>query len=154
MSATLIRKGLDFMSGDVRVSGKGKGRKKAIPGHSSGADRLRLVNTNKKGIKKQLERIQGQGKKMNKATVKGKVVKSALEEYWKKRAADHTEENLRYMLGSKFLTEGSVTQKVLMYSQGRKAKDRPEKKEVKKEEKSIFTESEFRNFEKEYFGMP
>uniref|UniRef100_UPI00398F5075 active regulator of SIRT1 n=1 Tax=Pristiophorus japonicus TaxID=55135 RepID=UPI00398F5075 len=149
MSAALIRKGLDLMSEDVRE--KGQGRKKTVPGRSSGADRLCLVNTNKKGIRRQLERIHGQRKK-NKATVKGKVVKSALEEYWKKKAVDHTEANLKYMLGSTFLTESSVTRKVLAHSRGRKAKDLPEKKQVKKEEKSVFSESEFRKFEREYFG--
>ncbi|XP_067830314.1 ribosomal protein S19 binding protein 1 [Heptranchias perlo] len=151
MSAALIRKGLDLdlMSEDVR--GKRQGRKQAIPGSSSGTDRVGLVNTNKKGIRKQLQRIHGQ-RKTNKATVKGKIVKSALEEFWKKKAADHTEENLKYMLGSKFLTESSVTQRVLTHSRGRKAKDRPEKKKVKKEVKSVFSESEFRKFEREYFG--
>ncbi|XP_067875621.1 ribosomal protein S19 binding protein 1 [Heterodontus francisci] len=149
MSTALIRKGLDLMSEDVRA--KRQSRKKVIPGCSSGADRLRLVNTNKKGRKKQLERTHGQGKK-NKATVKDKVVKSALEEYWKKKAVDHTEENLQYMLGCKYLTESSITQKVLTHSQGRKAKDRPKEKEVRKEEKSVFSESEFRKFEREYFG--
>ncbi|XP_038639371.1 ribosomal protein S19 binding protein 1 [Scyliorhinus canicula] len=138
MSAALLRKGLDLLSADVRD--KGESGKRVTPGLS-------------KGAKKRLERIQRQGKK-NKATVKDKVFKSALDEYWKKKAADHTEENLQYMLGSKFLTEDSVTQKVLAYNQGRKAKDRPETEEAKKEEKSVFTESEFRKFEREYFGAP
>ncbi|XP_020375101.1 ribosomal protein S19 binding protein 1 isoform X2 [Rhincodon typus] len=151
MSAALVRKGLELMSQDLRDKGRSR---KAIPRHTSSADRLHLVNTNKKGTKKQLKSLQGQGKNKSKATVKGKVVKSALEEYWKKKAADHTEENLQYMLGARFLTESKVTKKVLNYSQGRKAKDRPEEKEVKKEEKSIFTESDFRKFEREYFGAP
>ncbi|GCC32022.1 hypothetical protein chiPu_0010482 [Chiloscyllium punctatum] len=78
--------------------------------------------------------------------------RSMRQEYRKKKAADHTEENLQYMLGARFLTESNVTKQILNYSQGRKAKDRPEKKEVKKERKSVFTESDFRKFEREYFG--
>ncbi|XP_060705292.1 ribosomal protein S19 binding protein 1 [Hemiscyllium ocellatum] len=149
MSAALVRRGLELMSQDLRDKGRSR---KAIPTHTSGADHLHQVNANKKGTKKHLKSLQGQGKNKNKATVKGKVIKSALEEYQKKKAADHTEENLQYMLGARFLTESKVTQQVLNYSQGRKAKDRPEKKEVKKERKSVFTESDFRKFEREYFG--
>ncbi|XP_051899087.1 ribosomal protein S19 binding protein 1 [Pristis pectinata] len=146
MSAALVRKGLDLMSEDVTVQGQSR---KTNRGHAADADRL--VNTSKKERRKQLERIRRQQGR-NKATVKGKIVKSALEEYRKNRAADHTEENLQYMLGSKFLTESSVTEKVLTYNQGRKAKDRPKEKKVKKEETSIFSESDFKKFQREYFG--
>ncbi|XP_059809517.1 ribosomal protein S19 binding protein 1 [Hypanus sabinus] len=145
MSAALLRKGLDLMSEDVRGQGKKMNR-----GHSSDAGRL--LNTSKKGRRKELERIRRQREK-NKATVKGKVVKSALEEYRKTRAADHTEANLQYMLGSQFLTESSVTEKVETYNRGRKAKDRPKEKKVKKkEETSIFSENDFAKFQREYFG--
>ncbi|XP_032869215.1 active regulator of SIRT1 isoform X1 [Amblyraja radiata] len=149
MSAALLRKGLNLMSGDVKACCVPVQGRKANRGQPSAADRL--ANTTKKGRMKQLERIRRQ-LETNKATVKGKIVKSALEEYKKNKAADHTEENLRYLLGSKQLTESSITQKVEMYSRGRKAKDRPKLKKVKKEETRIFSERDFKKFEREYFG--
>ncbi|XP_078094545.1 active regulator of SIRT1 [Mustelus asterias] len=123
MSTALLRKGLDLMSADVR-------EKRQVGKNFTDQYSWKLYS----------------------ASELMRVFFASTEEYWKKKAADHTEENLQYMLGSKFLTEDSVTQKVLMHSQGRKAKDRLEKEEVKKEEKSVFTDSEFRKFEREYFG--
>lgn len=45
--------------------------------------------------------------------------------------------------------------KVLAQNRGRKSKDQPPKKAVKKKpEGTVFTEEDFRRFEREYFGRP
>ncbi|KFP76711.1 Active regulator of SIRT1, partial [Apaloderma vittatum] len=91
----------------------------------------------------------------NKATVKGRVVKSAIEEYHKKKAADHLRENLQYMLKSRFVANKAITEQVLAQNRGRKSKDQPPKKAAKKKpEGTVFTEEDFRKFEREYFGRP
>ncbi|XP_069763947.1 active regulator of SIRT1 [Narcine bancroftii] len=147
MSAALVRKALDLLREDVR----GKSKKTSQRYQSGGADCL--ANTSKRGRRKALEKIRRQQEK-NKATVKGKIVKSALEEYRKNSAAvDHTEENLWYLLGCKYRLNNQVTEKVVEYSRGRKAKDRPKVKKVKKEEKSAFSERDFKKFAREYFGQ-
>ncbi|KFQ34264.1 Active regulator of SIRT1, partial [Mesitornis unicolor] len=91
----------------------------------------------------------------NKATVKGRVVKSAIEEYHKKKAVNHLRANLKYMLKGRFVANKAVTEQVLAQNRGRKAKDQPPKKAVKKKpEGTVFTEEDFRKFEREYFGRP
>ncbi|KGL81089.1 Active regulator of SIRT1, partial [Tinamus guttatus] len=89
----------------------------------------------------------------SKATVKGRAVKSAIEEYRKKKAVDHLKTNLLYMTKGRYIADKAVTQQVLAQNSGRKSKDRPpEKKEKKKSEGTVFTEEDFRKFEREYFG--
>lgn len=45
--------------------------------------------------------------------------------------------------------------KVLAQNRGRKSKDQPPKKAAKKKpEGTVFTEEDFRKFEREYFGRP
>lgn len=44
--------------------------------------------------------------------------------------------------------------KVLTQNRGRKSKDRPAEKKEKKPEGTVFTEEDFRKFEREYFGIP
>ncbi|NWI59841.1 AROS regulator, partial [Calyptomena viridis] len=91
----------------------------------------------------------------NKATIKGRVVKSAIEEYHKKKPVDHLRENLRYMLKGRLVADKAITEKVLAQNRGRKSKDQPpEKAEKKKPEGTVFTEEDFRKFEREYFGIP
>ncbi|KAM7127267.1 LOW QUALITY PROTEIN: active regulator of SIRT1 [Ciconia maguari] len=92
----------------------------------------------------------------NKATVKGRVVKSAIEEYHKKAAVNHLRANLQYMLKRQFVCKTKPSQnKVLAQNRGRKSKDQPPKKAAKKKpEGTVFTEEDFRKFEREYFGRP
>ncbi|XP_010134041.1 PREDICTED: active regulator of SIRT1, partial [Buceros rhinoceros silvestris] len=91
----------------------------------------------------------------NKATIKGRVVKSAIEEYHKKKAVNHLRENLQYMLKGRFVAKQAITEQVLAQNRGRKSKDQPPKKAAKKKpEGTVFTEEDFRKFEREYFGIP
>ncbi|KFP41392.1 Active regulator of SIRT1, partial [Chlamydotis macqueenii] len=91
----------------------------------------------------------------NKATVKGRVVKSAIEEYHKKKPVNHLRENLQYMLKGRFVANRAITEQILAQNRGRKSKDQPPKKAVKKKpEGTVFTEEDFRKFEREYFGRP
>ncbi|XP_069509041.1 active regulator of SIRT1 isoform X2 [Ambystoma mexicanum] len=88
----------------------------------------------------------------DKSTVKGKVVKSAIDEYLKRHRTDNMQRNLQIMLGSKFVTDGAVTKEVQRQNRGRKASDRIPEKPKEKEEPGIFTDSDFKRFEREYFG--
>ncbi|XP_035194742.1 active regulator of SIRT1 [Oxyura jamaicensis] len=133
MSASLLRRGLELL--------EAQGRGKAPPGLQprSGGPKTRR----RKGAT-------GPGK--NKATIKGRVVKSAIEEYHKKKAVSHLRENLQYMTSGRCVADRVVTQQVLTQNRGRKSKDRPPEKKVKKKpEGTVFTEEDFRKFEREYF---
>uniref|UniRef100_A0A663MKZ0 Active regulator of SIRT1 n=1 Tax=Athene cunicularia TaxID=194338 RepID=A0A663MKZ0_ATHCN len=124
------------------------GRGKVPPGLQRGRDGLRAV-----GTARRRKRARDPGR--NKATVKGRVVKSAIEEYHKKAAVNHLRENLQYMLKGRFVADKAVTEQVLAQNRGRKSKDQPPKKVAKKKpEGTVFTEEDFRKFEREYFGRP
>ncbi|PKK29912.1 ribosomal protein S19 binding protein 1 [Columba livia] len=84
-----------------------------------------------------------------------KVVKSAIEEYHKKKAVNHLSENLQYMLKRRLVADKAITEQVLAQIRGRKSKDQPPKKVAKKKPQgTVFTEEDFRKFEREYFGRP
>ncbi|KFO95984.1 Active regulator of SIRT1, partial [Calypte anna] len=91
----------------------------------------------------------------NRTTVKGRVVKSAIEEYHKKKPVNHLKTNLKYMLKGRVVANKAITEQVLAQNRGRKSKDQPPKKVAKKKpEGTVFTEEDFRKFEREYFGRP
>ncbi|NXJ10383.1 AROS regulator, partial [Odontophorus gujanensis] len=140
MSASLLRRGLELLEAPNRgKAAPALQRRRDDPGAASAARR-------RKGIP-------GPGK--NKATIKGRVVKSAIEEYHKKKGVNHLKANLQYMTSGRCVADKAVTQQVLTQNRGRKSKDRPpEKKEKKKPEGTVFTEEDFRKFEREYFGIP
>ncbi|XP_047925801.2 active regulator of SIRT1 [Anser cygnoides] len=135
MSASLLRRGLELL--------EAQGRGKAPPGLQPGSGGPRT--------RRRRKAAPGPGK--SKATIKGRVVKSAIEEYHKKKAVSHLRENLQYMTSGRCVADKAVTQQVLTQNRGRKSKDRPpEKKAKKKPEGTVFTEEDFRKFEREYFG--
>ncbi|XP_006636902.2 active regulator of SIRT1 [Lepisosteus oculatus] len=155
MSASLIRRGLELLNDDLKgesSDGKRRSQKKAdvAPG-TSVMDRIR---SDKQGVTRQVRRLRGRpGPGKSRATVKDKRIKSAVEEYLKKQSSSHLKRNLKYFLGKGFKAEESVTGKILSQHQGRQARDRPPSPAKKKEEKrSVFTEAEFEQFQKEYFG--
>ncbi|XP_020838313.1 active regulator of SIRT1 [Phascolarctos cinereus] len=128
MSASLLRKGLELL-GEPAASGPGRGPQNRTP------------------RKRQSRK--------NQATVKGKVTKSVLEEFKKRQAQDHLQENLRFMKQKRVTADPKVTTKVLLQNQGRKARDRPATKpEKEKPQGTVFTEEDFRKFQEEYFGSP
>ncbi|XP_049677714.1 active regulator of SIRT1 isoform X1 [Accipiter gentilis] len=134
MSASLLRRGLELLEAPAGLQ-----RERDGPG-AAGAARRR-------------KRAAGPGG--NKATVKGRVVKSAIEEYHKKKAVNHLRANLQYMLKGRLVANKAVTEQVLAQNRGRKSKDQPPKKAAKKKpEGTVFTEEDFRKFEREYFGRP
>ncbi|NXM73399.1 AROS regulator, partial [Serilophus lunatus] len=126
------------------------GQGKAAPGARRGRD-----GPGAAGAARRRRRQRAPEPGRNKATVKGRVVKSAIEEYHKKKPVDHLRENLQYMLKGRLVADKAVTKKVLAQNRGRKSKDQPpEKAEKKKPEGTVFTEEDFRKFEREYFGIP
>ncbi|KAM6292267.1 active regulator of SIRT1 [Porphyrio hochstetteri] len=140
MSASLLRRGLELLEAP------GQGR--APPGLQRERDGPRAAGAARRRKKApELDK--------NKATIKGRVVKSAIEEYHKRKAVNHLSANLRYMLKGRCVANKAITEQVLAQNRGRKSKDLPPKKVAKKKpEGTVFTEEDFRKFEREYFGRP
>ncbi|NXG47634.1 AROS regulator, partial [Psilopogon haemacephalus] len=124
------------------------GRGEALPGVQQDRDGPGAVGAARR-------KKRGREPMRNKATIKGRVVKSAIEEYRKKKVVDHMRENLKYMLKGRIVANRAITEQVLAQKRGRKSKDQPPKKAAKKKpEGTVFTEEDFRKFEREYFGRP
>nr|XP_046166505.1 ribosomal protein S19 binding protein 1 [Oncorhynchus gorbuscha] len=156
MSASMIRRGLELLSDDLKVSDGSKKQKSAAKKkHTpSKAEVMGLVSSNRQGVSRQVRRLQGRlGPGKSKATVKDKRIKSAVEEFRKKQGKSHLSSNLLYFLGTGFRATDSDTMKIVNQNSGRQSRHRPDRT-VKKAsgEKSVFTEDEFEQFQKEYFG--
>ncbi|OCT85499.1 active regulator of SIRT1 [Xenopus laevis] len=147
MSASLLRKGLDLLKEERSdIETKSKKRK-------AGSDPKHCLTSGKTGMKKQLRRLKQQGQRQDqKATAKGRVIRSAVEEFKKQSAKDHLQENLKYMLESRSVASKEVVDKILKQNRGRKAKDNRIKQEKVIKEKSVFSDADFKRFEMEYFG--
>ncbi|XP_062292690.1 ribosomal protein S19 binding protein 1 [Scomber scombrus] len=157
MSASLIRRGLELLSDDIKNVSKGKKKKttqqqqKKTP---SSATVMDLVSTKRQGVTKQVKRLQGRlGPGKSKATVKDKRIKSAVEEFRKKQGKNQMSSNLKYFMETTCKATDSDTLKILSHHTGRQSRNRPEKLAKKaKEPESLFTEEDFQQFQKEYFG--
>ncbi|XP_074520482.1 active regulator of SIRT1 [Halichoeres trimaculatus] len=152
MSASLLKRGLELFEDVSKDASKLKKKKKQQQTPSS-ATVMELVSTKRQGVTKQVKRLQGQGPSKNKATVKDKKIKSAIEEFKKKQRKSQMSANLKYFMETGCKAEDSDTSKILNHNLGRQSRDRREPLERKtKEPESIFTEEEFQQFQKEYFG--
>ncbi|KAM8930679.1 active regulator of SIRT1 [Pelodytes ibericus] len=148
MSASLLRKGLDLLVSDVSD-------KKTKSKSGAGTNQNVLLTTQKTGVRKQLKRLKRQGlQQKEKATAKGRVIKSAVDEFKKNSSTqDHLVQNLKYMLDSHKVANEQIVTKILKHSRGRKARDQEVNRQKKPEQKSVFSEKDFKQFEKEYFGQ-
>ncbi|XP_056265288.1 ribosomal protein S19 binding protein 1 [Pseudoliparis swirei] len=153
MSVSLVRKGLELLGDEVKDVSKGKTqkKKKSTPGSASV---MQLVSTKRQGVTRQVHRLQGRlGPGRSKATVKDKRIKSAVEEFRKKQKKSQMSANLKYFMGDDDKTPDSDTLKILSHIPSRRSRDRPAQAAKKVEEtQSVFTEKEFQQFQKEYFG--
>lgn len=161
MSASLIRRGLELLSDDIKDASKAQKKKKQQQQKKkqqqqtpSSATVMQLVSTRRQGVTRQVKRLQGRlGTGRSKATVKDKRIKSAVEEYRKKQGKSQLSANLKYFMGTKHKATDSDTMKILSHNTGRQARNRPVQTPKKsKEPQSLFTEEEFEQFQKEYFG--
>ncbi|XP_076583629.1 active regulator of SIRT1 [Chaetodon auriga] len=153
MSASLIRRGLELLSDDIKDASK-KTKKKPQQQTPSSATVMKLVSTKRQGVTKQVKRLQGrQGPGKSKATVKDKRIRSAVEEFRKKQGKSHMSANLKYFMETGYKATDSDTSKILNHNSGRQSRNRPDRPTKKsKEPESLFTEKEFQQFQKEYFG--
>ncbi|KAF7711190.1 ribosomal protein S19 binding protein 1 [Silurus meridionalis] len=148
MSISVLKRGLELLNEDLK--GTTKGQKKKNPKKTSVMDQ---ISTNKQGVKKQIRRLQANNKtRKNKATVKDKQIRNALEEYQKKQKKSQLSSNLEYFLESSCKTQDSCTKKIVQQNVGRQSRYHPEKPVKKQEKQSIFTEAEFQKFQQEYFS--
>lgn len=151
MSASLIRRGLELFDDDFKDASKVKKKKKQQT--PSSATVMELVSTKRQGVTKQVKRLQGLGPGKSKATVKDKKIKSAVEEFKKKQGKSQMSANLKYFMDTDCKAEKSDTSKILNHNLGRQSRNRRESLQRKtKEPESLFTEEEFQQFQKEYFG--
>ncbi|KAG7271898.1 hypothetical protein CRUP_038150 [Coryphaenoides rupestris] len=156
MSASVVRRGLDLLSDDMREVGKGNTSKaKRRQQTPSKAKAMDLVSTHRQGVTKRVKRLQGRlGPGKSKATAKDKRIKNAVEEFRKTQGKDHLADNLAYFLGSSYTANEAVTKKILSQHGGRQARNRPDAPVRKPAESaSVFSEEEFQKFQKEYFGQ-
>ncbi|XP_070841532.1 active regulator of SIRT1 [Chaetodon trifascialis] len=153
MSASLIRRGLELLSDDMEDASK-KTKRKPQQQTPSSATVMKLVSTKRQGVTKQVRRLQGrQGPGKSKATVKDKRIKSAVEEFRKKQGKSHMSANLKYFMETGYKAANPDTLKILNHNSGRQSRNRPDRPTKKsKEPESLFTEKEFQQFQKEYFG--
>ncbi|NWR76033.1 AROS regulator, partial [Centropus unirufus] len=166
MSASLVRRGLELLEapGGFAGSGGGAGRERMIPGlcnliplpavgQGKAPPRLPQGRGGPRAAGAARRRKAARETRKNEATVKGRVVKSAIEEYHKKAAVNHLRANLQYMLKGRIVASKAITEQVLAQNRGRKSKDQPPKQEAKKKPQgTVFTEEDFCKFEREYFG--
>lgn len=147
----MIRRGLELLSSDIKDVSKVKKKKQQTP---SSATVMQLVSTKRQGVTKQVKRLQGRlGSGKSKATVKDKRIKSAVEEFRKKQGKSHLSDNLKYFMETGRKATDSDTLKILNHNTGRQSRNRPDRPAKKaKETQSVFTEEEFQQFQKEYFG--
>ncbi|KAJ8406701.1 hypothetical protein AAFF_G00296170 [Aldrovandia affinis] len=163
MSASMVRRGLELLSNDIKGVSRGKKRKaKKQLVHQTGGGRggqrkggvMGQISSNKQGVTKQVRRLQGRlGSGKSKATVKDKRIKCAVDEFRKKQKQSQLSKNLRYFQGFEYKAEQSDTQKILLHNHGRQSRNRPDHSVQKQREKrSLFTEEEFQQFQKDDKG--
>ncbi|NXY41059.1 AROS regulator, partial [Ceuthmochares aereus] len=125
MSASLVRRGLELLEAPGGPAGTGgcRGRERVIPSLSNpvplldsgqgkapvGLQRGRDVPRAARAARR---RKAAQEPRRNKATVKGRVVKSAIEEYHKKADVNHLKANLQYMLKGRIVANKAITEQV------------------------------------------
>eukprot|EP00058_Branchiostoma_floridae_P013691 XP_002599179.1 hypothetical protein BRAFLDRAFT_117401 [Branchiostoma floridae] len=145
MSASLVRKALDLFKDDLIEDGAEgtKGKRKA-------QNPAELIGTNRRGVRKQLRRLQ-RGRRRDDLTVKDKITVSAIEQYKRQQKEDHTKDNLRYIRSFKTKVDRHLEEKILEHQRGRLAKNQPKKKR-KTKETTVFSEDDFLKFEAEYIG--
>ncbi|XP_070579998.1 active regulator of SIRT1-like [Ptychodera flava] len=147
MSASLVRRGLELFKDDIKSESVADSLKKKRQRIAKGEDKMALIGTNKKGVKKKLRRLQNFERFKKGATVKDKKIKSAIDSYWKTVPKDNTRTNLEYMLRRSSNTQQSF-HKIISHHEGKNLLDIAEKEE----DTTIFDESDFEKFEKEYHG--
>ncbi|XP_077134300.1 active regulator of SIRT1 isoform X1 [Ranitomeya variabilis] len=148
MSAAMIRKGLELLGSDSTDNNMSSFKRKR-----GGKNQPTTLSSHKIGMKKQRKRLKQQGVPQNqRASAKDRVIKSAVEEYKKRTAQDYLAHNLEYMLGSQAVARKVSCSKILTQHSGRKARDRHGEEEKRVQEKSMFTDQDFKKFQKEYFG--
>ncbi|XP_023670280.1 active regulator of SIRT1 [Paramormyrops kingsleyae] len=153
MSASMIRRGLELLSDDIKDAVGGRKSKKKLKPRERIRDKKDHISSNKQGVTKQLRRLRGRpGSAKNQATVKDKRIKSAVEEFLKTQKS-HLSKNLAYFRGTECRPTQSDTAKILLQNKSRQSRHRPDAPAKKPKEKmSLFTEKEFQQFQLQYFG--
>lgn len=142
MSAALVRRGLELLSVDLKEGRDMKKKQKA--------QKVTELGGSQKYSKRRLGRpAAGQSR----ATVKNKRTRSAVEEFRRKQQKRQMGVDLQYFLQSHSKAAHYETSKILYQHSGRQSRNRPERPvEKAKEPQSLFTEDEFQQFQKDYFG--
>lgn len=136
MSAAMVRRGLELLSADLAEGPDAKKKQQKMKdGHS----------------KKRLSRAPPVAHK--RASAKDRRMRSALEEAKRGQKKDHTALNLQYFLHSGSIASGDHTTKIVRQNSGRQSRSSGAPPvEKPQESQSVFSEEEFQQFQREYFG--
>ncbi|XP_048056807.1 ribosomal protein S19 binding protein 1 [Megalobrama amblycephala] len=147
MSASLIRRGLELFSdkdGVKRTQKRGGARQSAL---------MQRISSDKQGVQRRIRQLQRPGgAARSTTTVKDKRIRSALDVYRKKRKRSNYGTNLSYFRCKANKTQSSHAAEIVEKNSSRRACHQPDQPVKKTAEKSVFTEAEFRKFQKEYFS--
>lgn len=137
MSVALVRRGLELLSADLTdIPEKKKKRQKVMKGS---------------GSKKRSFVVPPVGH--NRASAKDRRMRSALEEASRGQKKDHTAVNLHYFLCDGNSTTGDHTTKIIHQNSGRHSRSSAAPPvEKPQRSQSVFTEGEFQQFQRDYFG--
>lgn len=151
MSASLLRRGLELLAEEVKDNRGVDKKKDQMP--SVRAPRS-PAGTGGHGVARPSKHLENRaGPARSRATVKGKATKCVLEEFRKKRRKSHMSFNLQYFSDTSCKATEADSRKIISHNLGRQSRNKanaPIKKAKKPE--SLFTEEEFQQFQKEYFG--
>lgn len=137
MSAALVRRGLELLNADLPEGPDAKKKQQKMMKDS--------------GSKKRFSRAPPVSHK--RASAKDRRMRSALEEAKKGQKKDHTAVNLQYFLHSGSITSGDHTTKIVRQNSGRQSRSSVAPPvEKPQESQSVFSEEEFQQFQREYFG--
>ncbi|CAL1600727.1 unnamed protein product [Knipowitschia caucasica] len=135
MSAALVRRGLELSADVCGGANEKKSKKQKVTKSSSS---------------KRSSRAPPAGR--HRASAKDRHVRSVLEEA-SRAPKDHSAQTLQYFLHSVASASSDSTAKIVRQNSGRQSKSRAGAPAQKPQEpKSVFTEEEFQQFQKEYFG--
>ncbi|XP_014674526.1 PREDICTED: active regulator of SIRT1-like [Priapulus caudatus] len=144
MSSSLIRKGLELFKDDLQLSDSKPNKQKSRP-----LSKEQILGTCKQGQKNKLKRMK---RKQMQAAANNKVIKSAFEEHKKRALPDYTKDNLYFI---KMLEQNKIksskVDKILEQHSRKQIRDTEGQTSAEtKPESTVFDESDFSKFEKEF----
>ncbi|ESO89011.1 hypothetical protein LOTGIDRAFT_228955 [Lottia gigantea] len=147
MSSDLVKRGLELFNDQIELPNERKAKEKKSRKVKDG---MRLINSNKHGVWKQLRQLHVEQAHDTKKKKLLKKTKSRLEEYKDNQEKDHTKSNVKIFkqISSVGKIKSVYSKKIIEQHQRKLSKDMP--KEMNEESDTVFTDRDFDKFEEEY----